>query len=93
MYLAICLLLLIILIICYSSVREQFCPCGIDLTKTNSENIETFCNSGCVETFNNYCPDKCSSKRYPLEYLYCQTCRNNVPQTSNTSMPYYLLPP
>ena len=93
MYLTICLFLLIIVVVLYySGIREQFCPCGVDLTKSNNDKVETFCDKGCVESFDNFCPDKCSSKRYPLEYLYCQTCGNNAPLTTNTSMPYYLYP-
>jgi len=87
MYWLICVLLIVIAIaILNPGMRERFCaPCGEDLT-----NNENFCSSGCVEGFGNYCPDRCSSKRYPLEYLYCQTCGNNAPMATNKCRPYYI---
>lgn len=94
MYLVVGLLLVIIMLsLLESSLRETFCPCGVDLTQNNKEN---FCSSGCagpIEPFSN-CPGSCSNKygnkRYPLKYMYWQTCGHKSRGVQNTSCPYYL---
>ena len=102
MFWPICILFIVIIITTMNPrVKERFCTSGCGETLPLNLPLkltETFCTTGCVEGFGNfnssssYCPDNCSSKRYPLQYIYCQTCGSNVNTTMDRNKPYYIPP-
>ena len=58
------------------------------LSYSDIKNKKTF---GSYENkYENFCPGKCDGKRYPIKYLYSQTCGSRAPYVNNLTHPYYI---